>query len=88
MSDGNATSGEAVKAAMTLQGKVEVSTVPLPARTEPEVQLSAVNAPTQVQQGEAFNVEVAGLRAKTEVWCHICWGNPFGPGRTRISRRA
>jgi 5-methyltetrahydropteroyltriglutamate--homocysteine methyltransferase len=26
---------------------------------------------------EAFNVEVAGLRAKTEVWCHTCWGNPF-----------
>lgn len=25
----------------------------------------------------AFNIEVAGLRAKTEVWCHICWGNPF-----------
>jgi 5-methyltetrahydropteroyltriglutamate--homocysteine methyltransferase len=25
----------------------------------------------------AFNVEVGGLRAKTEVWCHICWGNPF-----------
>lgn len=26
---------------------------------------------------EAFNVEVAGLRGKTEVWCHTCWGNPF-----------
>ena len=26
---------------------------------------------------EAFNVEVRGLRAKTEVWCHTCWGNPF-----------
>jgi methionine synthase II (cobalamin-independent) len=25
----------------------------------------------------AFNAEVAGLRAKTEVWCHTCWGNPF-----------
>jgi 5-methyltetrahydropteroyltriglutamate--homocysteine methyltransferase len=25
----------------------------------------------------AFNIEVSGLRAKTEVWCHICWGNPF-----------
>jgi 5-methyltetrahydropteroyltriglutamate--homocysteine methyltransferase len=25
----------------------------------------------------AFNVEVAGLRQKTEVWCHTCWGNPF-----------
>ena len=25
---------------------------------------------------EAFNHEVRGLRAKTEVWCHTCWGNP------------
>ena len=26
---------------------------------------------------EAFNLEVAGLRGKAEVWCHTCWGNPF-----------
>lgn len=58
VSDGNATTGEALKAAAALQGKVEVSTVPLPARKDPEVQLSAVNAPPQVQQGEPFNVEV------------------------------
>jgi len=25
---------------------------------------------------EAFNVEVAGLRRKCEVWCHTCWGSP------------
>jgi 5-methyltetrahydropteroyltriglutamate--homocysteine methyltransferase len=25
---------------------------------------------------EAFNREVAGLRGKTEVWCHTCWGSP------------
>lgn len=25
---------------------------------------------------EAFNVEVAGLRDKCEVWCHTCWGSP------------
>jgi len=23
-----------------------------------------------------FNSTVKGLRAKTEVWCHTCWGNP------------
>jgi 5-methyltetrahydropteroyltriglutamate--homocysteine methyltransferase len=23
-----------------------------------------------------FNNTVSGLRAKTEVWCHTCWGNP------------
>jgi Mg-chelatase subunit ChlD len=58
LSDGNASNGDALKAALALRGKVEVSTLPLPARTDPEVQLSAVNAPTQVQQGEGFNVEV------------------------------
>lgn len=26
---------------------------------------------------DAFNLEVKGLRAKTEVWCHTCWGNPL-----------
>jgi 5-methyltetrahydropteroyltriglutamate--homocysteine methyltransferase len=26
---------------------------------------------------EALNIEVRGLREKTEVWCHTCWGNPF-----------
>jgi len=25
---------------------------------------------------KAFNAEVAGLRSKTEVWVHTCWGNP------------
>jgi 5-methyltetrahydropteroyltriglutamate--homocysteine methyltransferase len=25
---------------------------------------------------DAFNIEVAGLRAKCEVWCHTCWGSP------------
>lgn len=24
----------------------------------------------------AFNEEVKGLREKTEVWCHTCWGSP------------
>ncbi len=23
-----------------------------------------------------FNNTVKGLRAKTEIWCHTCWGNP------------
>ncbi|OGA74896.1 MAG: hypothetical protein A3G81_18795 [Betaproteobacteria bacterium RIFCSPLOWO2_12_FULL_65_14] len=25
---------------------------------------------------EVFNHTVRGLRGKTEVWCHTCWGNP------------
>ncbi len=28
------------------------------------------------QYVEAFNIEVKGLREKTEVWCHTCWGSP------------
>ena len=39
-----------------------------------------VNDPKQPikpeQWVEAFNVELAGLRDKCEVWCHTCWGNP------------
>jgi 5-methyltetrahydropteroyltriglutamate--homocysteine methyltransferase len=35
------------------------------------------NAPiTPEQWVEAFNAEVRGLRGKTEVWCHTCWGSP------------
>ena len=25
---------------------------------------------------DVFNQTVKGLRAKTEIWCHSCWGNP------------
>lgn len=31
---------------------------------------------------EALNREVRGLRDKSEVWCHTCWGNPLAQ-RTR-----
>jgi Ca-activated chloride channel homolog len=58
LSDGNATNGDAIKTAASLRSKVQVLTVTLPVRTDPEVQLSAVAAPAQVQQGEPFNVEV------------------------------
>jgi 5-methyltetrahydropteroyltriglutamate--homocysteine methyltransferase len=34
---------------------------------------SVLNADFMV---EVFNHTVRGLRAKTEVWCHTCWGNP------------
>ena len=33
----------------------------------------AINAEFMV---EVFNNTVRGLRDKTEVWCHTCWGNP------------
>jgi uncharacterized membrane protein len=58
ISDGNETLGNAKETALGLQGKVEICSVPLPARVDPEVQLSSVNAPTQVLQGESFQVEV------------------------------
>jgi 5-methyltetrahydropteroyltriglutamate--homocysteine methyltransferase len=46
---------------------------------------------------EVFNNTVRGLRAKTEVWCHTCWGNPaaqrlfaqqpsYGPALEPLSR--
>lgn len=56
LTDGNQTGGDALKAA--LRGGVPVSTVPLIGRTEAEVQISAVNVPAQVREGEPFYVEV------------------------------
>ncbi len=39
-------------------GWIPISTVPLPTRDDPEVQVSAVNVPAQVREGEPFHVEV------------------------------
>jgi 5-methyltetrahydropteroyltriglutamate--homocysteine methyltransferase len=39
--------------------------------------ISDPNQPIKLDQWvAAFNREVAGLRKKTEVWCHTCWGSP------------
>ncbi|WP_372898678.1 VWA domain-containing protein, partial [Stieleria sp.] len=57
LSDGNATGGGDVIAAAA-EGGVPVWTVPLPSRSDPEVQLTRVDAPTQVRQGQPFFVEV------------------------------
>lgn len=54
--DGNQTEGDAIKAA--LQAGLPVSTVPLPTRPDPEVQVAGVNVPAQVREGEPFYVEV------------------------------
>ena len=56
LSDGNQTIGDAVRAA--LRSGVPISTLPLPVRSDPEVQASAVNLPAQVREGEPFYVEV------------------------------
>ncbi len=55
MSDGNDNSGS--DPAVAARG-VKISTMPLPVRTEPEVQLTDVIAPTTVRRGEPFYVEV------------------------------
>ena len=54
--DGNQTAGDALKAA--LRAKIPISTVPLPTRSDPEVQVADVQVPAQVREGEPFYVEV------------------------------
>src|SRR5262249_22653317 len=56
LSDGNQTTGDAVKAA--LRSGIPVSTVPLKTRDDPEVQVSSVQVPAQVREGEPFHVDV------------------------------
>jgi Mg-chelatase subunit ChlD len=56
LSDGNETEGGAVQSAA--RAGVAVSTVPLPSREEPDVQVSLVDVPAQVREGESFHVEV------------------------------
>lgn len=56
MSDGNQTVGDSLRAA--LRAGVPISSVPLPTRKDPEAQVSAVQVPAQVRQGEPFYVEV------------------------------
>lgn len=56
LTDGNATQGDTLKAA--LRAGLPISTVPLKTRDDFDVQVSAVNVPAQVQQGEPFFVDV------------------------------
>jgi Mg-chelatase subunit ChlD len=56
LSDGNQTKGDVLKT--SLRGGVPISTVPLSTRSEPEVQVSSVQVPAQVREGEPFYVEV------------------------------
>lgn len=56
LTDGNETAGDAL--ATAARSRVPISTVPLPARSEPEVQISEVNVPAEVREGEPFYVEV------------------------------
>ena len=56
ISDGNETVGDATSAA--LRSGVPIDTIPLPTRSDPEVQVSEVNVPAEVREGEPFFVEV------------------------------
>ncbi|MDB5385166.1 MAG: von Willebrand factor type domain protein [Planctomycetaceae bacterium] len=56
LSDGNQTTGDILR--MSHGTNVPISTIPLPTRKEPEAQVSSVQLPAQVRQGEPFNVEV------------------------------
>ena len=56
LTDGNETDGNALQAALAVG--IPISTVMQPTRSDPEVQVSAVEAPAQVRKGEPFYVEV------------------------------
>ncbi len=56
LSDGNETAGDALSAAT--RSRIPISTIALPSRTEPEVQVAQVNVPAEVREGEPFFVEV------------------------------
>jgi Mg-chelatase subunit ChlD len=64
LTDGNQTRGDALQAALATANRsgrrepIPITTVPLPTRDDPEVQLSAVKVPAQVREGEPFYVEV------------------------------
>jgi Ca-activated chloride channel homolog len=57
LSDGVETAGDVI--AVASRARAPISTFPLPARSEPEVQVSKVSVPAEVRQGEPFFVEVS-----------------------------
>ena len=64
LTDGNQTRGDALQAALATSSRgrrreaIPITTIPLPTRDDPEVQMSAVKVPAQVREGEPFFVEV------------------------------
>jgi len=55
LTDGRQTSGDAIQAAAA--SKMPISVLPLPVRSESEVQVAKATAPAEVRQGEPFYVE-------------------------------
>ncbi len=68
ISDGNETFDDAVAAAMA--AGMPVFSLPLPGRSEPEVQISSLDAPAQVRQGEPFYLEVV-VNSNTDTTGHV-----------------
>ena len=64
LTDGNQTKGDALQAALATANRgrrreaIPITTIPLPTRDDPEVQMSAIKVPAQVREGEPFYVEV------------------------------
>jgi uncharacterized membrane protein len=56
LSDGNETEGDILTAAVRCGAAI--STVPLPASAEPEVQLADMKLPAQIRQGEPFYLDI------------------------------
>lgn len=56
LTDGNQTTGNALRAAT--ESTAEIWTIPLTRGADPEVQIDAVNLPSEVRQGEPFPIEV------------------------------
>lgn len=56
LSDGQQTQGDILATAAT--ANLRISTVPLPTRDEPELQVSDIILPAQVAEGEPFRIEV------------------------------
>ena len=75
LSDGNETTGDVLSAAV--RGGVAVSTVPLPASTEPEVQMAGIRMPSQVRQGEPFYLDVVVQSNVDTEGVITLYGEPF-----------
>jgi 5-methyltetrahydropteroyltriglutamate--homocysteine methyltransferase len=46
---------------------------------EPQIHLAGMRTASDLDVDfmvQVYNNTVRGLRAKTEIWCHTCWGNP------------
>jgi 5-methyltetrahydropteroyltriglutamate--homocysteine methyltransferase len=73
---------EAIAAALNQElNELADAGCPIIQMEEPQIHMTPVRGPLfgKLDKDELvvlFNKTVKGLRDKTEVWCHTCWGNP------------